>query len=209
MGEIYQNSYLTIAAAASSQSAEGCFSESIADRFILVQEPNQSSICIGVRDRQQTGKLHIRKAREPTMHGHTPLFTRAWAYQERMLSRRILFCSKFELQVGCRAGLWCECGQIKIAPHFFPPPQSPNLVEFKRLLEARPPGNSRGFGDSDFVAAVYHTWTEILERYVKLQVTKPADRLPALSAVAKAISQMIGGGYLAGIWRSSLMEGLL
>ncbi|KAL6862598.1 hypothetical protein ACO1O0_002834 [Amphichorda felina] len=54
-------------------------------------------------------------------------------YQERMLSRRTLYYSRLEFQVGCRSGLLYEYGSSPVAPHF-----SIYLSPFKiaRLREA-------------------------------------------------------------------------
>jgi hypothetical protein len=41
-----------------------------------------------------------------------PLHSRAWTFQERLLSRRIVHFTPFELIWECRQAYWCECGDI-------------------------------------------------------------------------------------------------
>ncbi|KAK2764951.1 hypothetical protein FQN54_008650 [Arachnomyces sp. PD_36] len=209
MGEIYSNSYVTIAASASHQSSDGCFSKSIPDSFLLIRETSRPDVYVGVRDCQRAGKITLERDREESLHENFPLFTRAWAYQERMLSRRILFCNKSEFQVGCQAGLQCECGKMSMAPHLTPAPRGLNVTKLKGLANLQPDTGGGGLGDHEVVPLVYRKWLEVVAGYATLSITKPSDRLPALSATARIISRNMGSDYLAGIWRASLMEGLL
>ncbi|KAL2865283.1 HET domain-containing protein [Aspergillus lucknowensis] len=209
MGEIYRNSYLTIAAAASAQSSGGCFSETIPDGRLEIQDPEFRDISIGVRDCQGAGKVDLKRDKERTIRAHFPLFTRAWVYQERMLSRRILFCARSEFQVGCQEILRCECGGGAIAPHFRPLPSTMNVAKLKTLSQLRPDEGGGGLVGDDFTMLIYRNYLDIVESYARLDIKVPSDRLPAISATAKIMSQNIQSEYLAGIWRATLMEGLL
>lgn len=42
-----------------------------------------------------------------------PLLTRAWAFQERLLARRIIYLGQNELFWECTEGYGCECGRYK------------------------------------------------------------------------------------------------
>lgn len=65
------------------------------------------------------------------------------------------------------------------------------------------------------VAAVnWVGWHRMLEDYSARSITKHTDRLPALAGLALAVGRETGGSssgedYLAGIWRTGLLEGLL
>ncbi|KAL3430190.1 heterokaryon incompatibility protein-domain-containing protein [Aspergillus tetrazonus] len=209
MGEIYRNSYLTIAASASAQSSGGCFSETIPDSCLLIQDPDWPAVYLGVRDCQGAGTINVRRDKERSFKAHFPLFTRAWVYQERMLSRRILFCNKLEFQVACQGGLSCECGGGSIAPHFKPVPTVMNVAKLKTLSELKPDVGGGGLVGDDFTMLIYRNWVDIVVSYAKLDITVPSDRLPAISATAKTVSRNMKSEYLAGIWRATLMEGLL
>ncbi|KAF1811629.1 HET-domain-containing protein [Eremomyces bilateralis CBS 781.70] len=60
-----------------------------------------------------------------------------------------------------------------------------------------------------FKDAGYTTWYDILHSYMDRKVTYNTDRLPAISAVAQEMSQILDDQYYAGIWRGDLIVGLL
>ncbi|KAI7785242.1 hypothetical protein LA080_007910 [Diaporthe eres] len=69
----------------------------------------------------------------------------------------------------------------------------------------------------DFLAsgshkALFYAWYSIAENYSSRILTKPPDKLAALSGLASLLASSIPEGsdnYLAGIWRHDLAEGLL
>ncbi|KAM0261520.1 hypothetical protein ACHAQJ_002203 [Trichoderma viride] len=207
MGDIYRNSYITIAASASPGSFGGCFSKTIPDHCIVIQEATEPDVYVGIRDCHGAGK-NTRNMDE-SFFKHFPLFSRAWVYQERMLSRRLLYCNRSEFQVGCQENLQCECGSGQIAPHFYPSPRGLNVAKLKGTADLKPYEHGGGLVGQDFTTLVYRNWMEVVETYAKLNLTKEPDKLPALSAAARFLVENMGDGYLAGIWRSTLMEGLL
>lgn len=52
-------------------------------------------------------------------------------------------------------------------------------------------------------------WYRMIENYTARSITKHTDRLPALSGLAQAVVRETGGEYIAGLWKSGLLEGLL
>jgi hypothetical protein len=57
---------------------------------------------------------------------------------------------------------------------------------------------------SDKHLSIYKRWKQIIEVYSRTSLTKPADKLIALSGVAKMMSAQAGGTYLAGLWTEYL-----
>ncbi|ORY03404.1 heterokaryon incompatibility protein-domain-containing protein, partial [Clohesyomyces aquaticus] len=87
MASIYQNSYITIAATKSPHDSGGCYStNSIYHKDYRLKLRGRPSDPIYVREKI----MHFGDSRCPT-----PLLTRAWAYQERLLAPRFVhFCEK-------------------------------------------------------------------------------------------------------------------
>lgn len=55
----------------------------------------------------------------------------------------------------------------------------------------------------------FEQWSKIVRAYSKCKLTKPEDKLVALSGVARTIQQETGDEYVAGLWRSALRRGML
>jgi hypothetical protein len=113
MVSIYQNAYLAVAATASSDSNGGCYrttpSECYERKFMYGSKRG------GI-------PVYVREA-IPHFDGHStdevagrefPLLQRAWVYQERILSSRMLhFCNK-ELLLECKEDAHCQCGEFTV-----------------------------------------------------------------------------------------------
>ncbi|KAL4756816.1 uncharacterized protein BDW70DRAFT_153891 [Aspergillus foveolatus] len=160
------------------RSSGGCFSESIPDSCLLIQDPGWPAVYLGGQGTIVQGPL-------PALH------------------------ASVGFQVGCQGGLSCECGGGSIAPHFKPVPTVMNVAKLKTLSELKPDEGGGGLVGDDFTMLIYRNWVDIVVSYAKLDITVPSDRLPAISATAKIVSRNMKSEYLAGIWRATLMEGLL
>jgi len=198
MSSIYRDSFLTIAAVSSPDFTGGCFSRGeAADLCLRVKIKERPDILMGVRDGSAA-------AREPGERygAFQPLQTRAWCYQERILSRRVLHCTYGELSLECRTRRRCECGNSlssDLAPH----------VTFRPgiTLSTKKDYSRKGTLPSD---GLYAYWQRIVMDYTQLQLSYGTDKLPALSGCAKDFARHLPGDtYLAGLWRNNFAEGLL
>jgi hypothetical protein len=109
MADVYQNSYLTLAATASSGDSEGCYPEDINDANACEEHlPNDPAISRRIAVRKKL--LHWNTAPQTVFQTEYPLLSRAWVFQERLLSPRVLHFCNSELIWECRQGANCECG---------------------------------------------------------------------------------------------------
>lgn len=186
MGTIYENAYLTIAASLAPSDTIG---------FLQPRRRHLSKVI----DFQ--GKLLHRtkrdfKVREMIDHDKSsqdPLHSRAWAFQERVMSRRILFYTSYEMNWECRESRHCECGQwrrindLELGPYYF----------HSMLRSAQTDG-------------LFEFWRQsIVPNYSGLKLTLETDRLPALSAIATLLQAKTNDTYLAGLWQSCLVKDLM
>jgi hypothetical protein len=130
---------------------------------------------------------------------------RGWILQERLLARRVLHFSSYQLFWGCREHQACE-------RYPFGFPDHPYKDEFKAIHDYSisghaistesmlvPPGSLSG---RDY-------WAELIQMYTSMSLTDPNDKLIALSGIAKARAARFGGTYVAGMWRQDLVHQLL
>jgi hypothetical protein len=58
------------------------------------------------------------------------------------------------------------------------------------------------------VSAARDSWFRLIEDFCTRALTKPEDKLPALSGLAESIAQRSGDRYYAGIWGNDILLGL-
>lgn len=204
MADIYQNSFLTLAATASSSGLGGCFS---IDQAPVVEY--ELTACMSL---MQSRPIMVRKKLQhwtvpPTtvsiqLH---PLLSRGWAFQERILSSTVLhFCGQ-ELVWECNEEIVCEC--TGLSTRFGPKEQFYRLIHTDDI-DLRNSGQSDTSSRHKERSTVSKKWHSIVEQYSSLQLTKETDRLPALSGLAKQASPILGD-YFAGIWSDTLVSDLM
>ncbi|RTE78952.1 hypothetical protein BHE90_006561 [Fusarium euwallaceae] len=191
MANIYENAYLTIAATSSEDSSGGLFSP---------QRVKQELIC--GRRYGADGAPYLVAAVEDLPHPKLtdesrnlaqkwPLLTRAWVFQERLLSPRVVHFASPEMFWECREMSFCECGRL----------QESVKSHYEKKTTNR---------DDDPQQLLRKQWLEMVQSYSALNLSYADDKLPALSGVAtKMSSRRSKSRYLAGLWSDSLQFDLL
>ena len=125
------------------------------------------------------------------------LSTRAWIFQERFMSRRILHITSEQMVWECRS-----CHIAESAPSL-PQNGAPWLGNLVKTL--------RGVRLSQ--SALMDYWPRLVEEYTQRKLTLGKDKLPALSGLAKYIAtrteDSTSEDYIAGMWSESLKTDLL
>ena len=202
---MYTRSNLNIAATASKTGDGGLFRSRQGD-----QEWPWS--CEAVLDEDEENKksclIYDEDIRENELE-KAPLNQRAWVLQERLLAPRVLHF--------CESQLFWECHEREACEKF--PNQLPlPMVSNGNLLgksldpsrfEARLRSLNRIGHTSQPAAWPYQIWQNVVMLYMNCGITKPEDKLVALSGIAKHISHMVKDDYIAGHWRSKIPVSLL
>ncbi|PQE04516.1 heterokaryon incompatibility protein [Rutstroemia sp. NJR-2017a BVV2] len=165
----------------------------------------------------------------PNLPAEAPLFFRAWCYQERLISPRVVYFTRQEVLWECFTNVACECSRT-ITSFDVDNPKTNYIAAFlddehdelRADVMARTKQTAFNLGapsgtqtrDLDQHKARHNyrikEWHNIIEQYSELQITNILDRLPALGAVAKNFQQVRKGErYLAGLWSGSLIDDLL
>jgi hypothetical protein len=111
---------------------------------------------------------------------------RAWAFQERLLSPRILHFTQKQLFWECRTSF---CAEDLV-------PRDHGSAKPGLVLQVRAMPNM------ELKLYVWCTW--VLCQYTDARLTVPTDRLTAVSALARLFYQELKSPYLAGLWQEGL-----
>ncbi|KAF4443400.1 HET-domain-containing protein [Fusarium austroafricanum] len=179
MGEYYKNAILTIAASLANQ---------VAEPFLVPREEISQDIYTKFDFANTDGTVsQVIVRRVPDYAGiplvaNAPLSTRAWTWQENVLSTRIAHFSKTEIVWECRSqqafenGAKLQCA-VGLAYRF-----------------------ARAADDLEYY------WKALVTDYSKRELTYESDRLPAISSVASHYNTLMPGRYLAGVWEQWLFS---
>ncbi|KAF2122550.1 heterokaryon incompatibility protein-domain-containing protein [Lophiotrema nucula] len=196
MASIYEKAIVTIAADRAKDDTEG----------FLSLRPERPYIEIAEKAHENVRTIHVFPiALKDEFHDgfdvdmdEEPLSQRAWALQERLLSLRMFHFGQTQVAYECRSHIFTEDGYNHPVPLDY-------LGQDSR--EKLP----------DFDQAVYRVekrWRDIIEWYTKRALSHPSDKLPALAGLARKFDRDSihhreeRPEYLAGLWRSNLLEGL-
>ena len=106
-----------------------------------------------------------------------PLLYRAWAYQERILARRVLHLHMEGMFWECKTCSLCKCSYLgwEVALNDTGKRSSMgDKLKWKRMI-------AQAVEEFVLVEDVYRIWLDIVEEYYMLTITKESDSLPALS----------------------------
>jgi len=132
-----------------------------------------------------------------------PLMTRDWALQERLLSSRLVHFTRGEVMWECLEFSTCQCSSAYYLgdPAGKSPFVDPQKVKYRNLADRN---TADGGCDGSYV------WDSVVSLYSRLDLTRKADKLPALSSIAKREQKRRHGDqYIAGLWRSTLVYDLM
>ena len=214
MGNIYQNSLVTICASGAEDSHKGCLARREPGLFdpVVLEQPKGS-------DRPRQLYIYRQVYTYRTTPRDTadlffanidqgPLGSRAWAMQERVLSPRNIHYGKEQIFWECVRNRYAEGG-----PRFIDKGSKNGLLAMSEMsyternphefqASAKP---SQGYLSSP---RWFVHWYLMVEFYTVRKLSRTSDKLPALSGLASQTQQHTGDQYLAGLWSSCLHYGL-
>lgn len=214
MGDVYANAHLVISADTSPDVDSGFLSPRRSANHVVelanssVSNNSATSVVLYEHDyRDVFDPLHeIHELFLPFSYQkratNDPVFTRAWCLQERMSATRVVHFTSCEMVWECRSETFCECqGLNRYNRH-----QSCRRIDVKYLSKQRYHQHQRGQTSKEHRI---RDWYDIVRDYSDRLLTLDADRLPAISALAKGLESPLLGNYLAGLWSADLPNALL
>ncbi|KAI6888854.1 hypothetical protein KC360_g716 [Hortaea werneckii] len=187
MAEIYSGAYVVFVAAAAADVEGGLNPPTDFSNWLYL---NQGQV--------KAGPIWVRvKDHDDDACALLPISTRAWTYQERLLARRCLIFGQSEVVWECMKGCRCQCSATQSVARRLEPQLLPAVLSsgptWKRFASSQD---------------AYEFWHYAVQTFSEMQLTRPTDRLPAISAIASVIQAETGDQYLVGLWRRGLLKQL-
>ncbi|KLU84407.1 hypothetical protein MAPG_03450 [Magnaporthiopsis poae ATCC 64411] len=142
---------------------------------------------------------------------------RGWILQERIFPLRTLFFDSYWISFDCAemaASESCPGGLIKppVSPKSLGDALGSNLGRDYSLsaageLASAGTAGGRTLSQADRNGA-YTLWQRVVEDYSRRSLTFESDRLPAIAALATRMARLLDDTYVAGLWRSRILDGL-
>ncbi|USW48935.1 Putative UBA-like superfamily, heterokaryon incompatibility, Ubiquitin-associated [Septoria linicola] len=186
MEAVYANAAITIAAVGAASSSEGFLNTRPPQKAceVMLQHKDGDPVMLRI-SRMATGQSCV------FHQDQAALDSRAWALQERLLSARILSFGAEQMYYECCTSEFFE------SVHF---PIESSLSERESWLN-----NPAAMQERPSTLDFYLRVGEYSNRYL----TKASDKLPAVGGIARRFQSLTRDQYVAGLWRSDILQGLL
>ncbi|KAF5718750.1 heterokaryon incompatibility protein [Fusarium mundagurra] len=185
MQHVYSNSVFTIAATGS---------DSPDDTLLHARDLDLVRIgkvqCSLFSDEPQPGIIYDSAYWERHL-GEGPLYNRGWAFQERVLSPRVMHFGRHQMLWECRSRHRCEAFPEGIPDH-------KTTKELDTLIEVQ--------DNTPMTDDLTRLWCCLVQEYCECSLTFPSDKLHAMAGIAKLFETATGDEYVAGLWRSRFIE---
>ncbi|KAH6664626.1 heterokaryon incompatibility protein-domain-containing protein [Halenospora varia] len=181
MCDYYSNAYLTISAS-SSKNGTIPFLHDRGSQWQTEKFPFSSA---NGQEVEILARRHTGSSMAQVVEDLSPLASRAWCWQENVLSTRVLHYTQSELIFECRTEVVSEDGA------------KPRGLYSMGLAQ-------KFCSDGGKERDTYRCWHDLIESYSIRELTFESDKLPAVSGVAKQIQGRTNSVYLAGLWKDNL-----
>lgn len=225
MSRIYKHAQLTICASSAASATEGflsprqspfikdqvfkfpCYSEDGVESSIFAGYLSAMAMSKYDNDNEEERLPGPRPALRSSGPGlealREPLDRRGWALQEQLLSNRVIFFKRNQLQWKCQSlpdgEYWVDGfeGNLSTQPVARP------------MLPAAPKEDDASW--SSWKGRAMKAYNAIVEDYSSRDLSVEVDRPLAISGIARHFAEMFGSSdqYVAGLWASRLPWGLL
>ena len=191
MGSVYAMAFLTISATNANHAYEG-----------FLQNPNEQGKIVELPylcPNDTVGTIYLRPAGWFRMRSE-PLNQRAWAFQERLLSPRLLNYTSLHVSWKCRTA---KHDRVDSEGHDFDGSKYADRVSSIMNLVH---GQSQLALQEEEILEI---WGWVLEEFTWRSLTVKTDRLPAIAGIAAYFQGALGDEYYGGLWRRHLPRSLL
>lgn len=189
MADVYENAHVVFSSAHAPSADEALIAE---DKPLMLNCPFQH---VGDPDIILAWSIINHKVGRTISSDNNewPAFERAWTFQERMLSRRVVHFAPKELIWECRGSKACECGYLTRHPN----------ESLRHMVDVLPEYDG---DEPEIVYAAF--WRVLLRQCSGRKLSEEKDRLVAISGLAQKFNGHGLGRYFAGIWENDMPQAL-
>lgn len=222
MNAVYKNSYVTLAGLCGYDSRNGLRTSSMKETsspFVQLRTAQATHVVYSRMCHYLDWRVMDQASENSRFCCPYPLLTRAWTYQERIVSSRVVFFTESEMIYQCQCQVTCECGSSR-DNHGVDTDMTSDLNKSQiwSAIRSRPdlsPESPRSSISQalcrERIESAARIWRKTLvTEYSRLAVSESRDRLPAIGALAEQFQDARPDEeYLAGLWSGTLLEDLL
>lgn len=188
MADVYENGLFTIAATASEDSNGGLFSDQGSPFF--PRKLSRSNLYVS-----QMPKKKWPEGYSARYFGQSPLLQRAWVFQERHVSSRVVHFTGTQIIWECNSMWKSESGHVNY--DWTNEGCSPNGTGMYSPIKQPMSDAAQG-------------WQKLVSAYSQLSITYVKDKLPALAAIVTRMMQSRPDDeYIAGMWKKTILQDML
>ncbi|KAH9475660.1 hypothetical protein JR316_0011219 [Psilocybe cubensis] len=221
MGHIYRHSYLTIVAACSPRDGAGFLgprppvppSQFPRDtEFPFPCFPNQGGTALPpVIGKVKMSPIAFYTELDDSFDKWSdyfpamePVNERAWCLQEYAMSPRSLVFTYHTVQFHCITG-----GAQNVGGSYNSHPDREDLLPQNFFFSDFVKTSGMPVRGSQEWVSVRRAWNAVLREYTRRSITNAEDTFVAFAGIAQVFQTVLGGDYLAGLWRNTLLSDLL
>lgn len=196
---IYSSAYVVLAAAQAKDCTEG-FLNSRSSAVLLGSQMTQP---FKNHEKFQARKMDSHRTEVPWIKpafDDSPIFKRAWCFQERLLATRILHFVSDEILFACEAAHRCECGTVSY--HGTDQTETSYDTPMPSLWRK----DTNPVNKPQHLDTYLFVWARVIGSFSTLDLTRQTDALPALAGIARRFEGIYPecGRYIAGLWENGL-----
>jgi hypothetical protein len=212
MKDVFQNSYLTIAAADSPDTTYGMLfprpSADSPDVKIEWQDPvTRQKVTAHLRvDNYENDGATLNDSRDAYTDGQ--LGKRAWTLQERLLPCRVLHYTSHQLVWECQTmRSWEGSKLVESIDDFLP--EMGNDIQVIRDINLKPMIRIMKELEVWGAVAIYRYWYRVLAAYSCRELSYDIDKISGISGIADQVGQYVQDTLVNGLWMKDTARGLL
>lgn len=205
MATVYEFAALTIAAVGADDPEDGCF---------LPREQGGMATL-----QTERGNIFISQLRGTfDANGQYPALSvellnsrwasRAWTFQERLFSRRIVYYGKSQIVWECRQSIDTESGLGLDSGYNFWGSNYLTAADPRAALRSMISRNQRSLGSNSGPSDDSFKWHDIVAQYSTLDLTYEKDRRPAIESTMRLIATSTGVELCAGMFLEGIQKHL-